>query len=363
MSTAAERASRWVRPEFYNDAAYHVAKVGDVIKLDANESPWPWPESIKDAWLERIRDIEMNRYPDAPASALQDQIRAAWEIPETLDILVGNGSDECIQIVETGVAGPGRVVMAPAPTFVVYERTAIALGSRFVGVPLTERFELDAERMIVAVKEHNPACVFFAWPNNPTGNLFDRDAMRRVIQSTDGLCVVDEAYGAFSGESFIDEIAEHPNVVIMRTLSKIGMAGLRLGVLIGDPAWISEFHKVRMPYNVNTLTQVSAAFALEHQDAFVDGINALASETRQLVAAVGDMPGIECFESDSNFFLARVTSHGGATGLREALLERGIAIKSFHQPGTPLDSCVRISTGTPDENARLLQALAEITKS
>lgn len=358
--TAKERAARWVRPEFFNDAAYHVADVGDVIKLDANESPYAWPESLKAPWLERLEAIEMNRYPDAPASALRQTIREAWNVPDEVDILVGNGSDECIQIVEAGVAGPGRVVMAPVPTFVVYERTAAMMGSTFIGVPLTEKFELDADRMIDAVAEHNPACVFFAWPNNPTGNLFDRKAMTRVIENTDGLCVVDEAYGAFSGETFLDELGRYPNVVIMRTLSKVGMAGLRLGVLLGDPSWINEFHKVRMPYNVNSLTQQSAAFALEHQEAFADGIETLKKETARLREEIEAMPDLECFPSDSNFLLVRASGDIGADALREALLEKGVAIKSFHRPGTALDSCLRISTGTPEQNTQLLSALRDI---
>lgn len=363
MSTAKERASRWIRPEFLDAAAYHVADVGDVIKLDANESPYEWPEEIKEAWLERLAELELNRYPDAPASALCDVIRTTWKIPEQFDILVGNGSDECIGVVTAAVGGPGRIIMAPTPTFVVYQNTAELFSSKFVGVPLAENFALDATVMIDAVKQHDPACIFFAWPNNPTGNLFDRDAMEEVIAATDGLVVVDEAYGAFSNQSFINELDRYPNVVIMRTLSKIGMAGLRLGVLFGDPAWITQFHKVRMPYNVNSLSQASAIFALENESVFARNFTTLNSERELLMQRVSAISGLEVFASDANFFLVRVVGEPGVATVHSRLLIDGIAVKNFHRPSTPLDSCLRISVGKPEENVALVESLATIMTS
>lgn len=363
MSSAKERASRWIRPEFLNAAAYHVADVGDVIKLDANESPYEWPEEIKQAWLDRLAELELNRYPDAPANALREVIRTTWNIPEQFDILVGNGSDECIAVVTSAVGGPGRTIMAPTPTFVVYANTAELFSSNFVGVPLAENFELNAAATIDAVKQHNPACIFFAWPNNPTGNLFDRDAMEEVIAATDGLVVVDEAYGAFSNQSFLNELDRYPNVVIMRTLSKIGMAGLRLGVLFGDPAWMTQFHKVRMPYNVNSLSQASAMFALENESVFARNFTTLNSERDLLMQRLRAIGGLEVFPSDANFFLVRVVGEPGVAAVHSQLLLGGIAVKNFHRPSTPLDSCLRVSVGKPEENVALVESLTTIMTS
>jgi len=363
MSSPEERASRWIRPEFLNTSAYHVADVGDVIKLDANESPYEWPEEIKAQWLDTLSRLELNRYPDAPANELRNIIRETWKIPDHFDILVGNGSDECIQVIESGVGGPGRKIMAPTPTFVVYENTAALVGSEFVGVPLAEDFSLDAAAMVDAVKQHNPACVFFAWPNNPTANLFDRDAIEQTIAATDGLVVIDEAYGAFSNASFLDDLGRYDNVIIMRTLSKIGMAGLRLGVMIGDPAWISQFHKVRMPYNVNSLSQASAAFALRHEEVFSRNFATLNAERDGLMEKLSAIGGLEVFPSDANFFLLRVTGEPGVAATHSKLLLEGIAVKNFHRPDTPLDSCLRISVGKPEENVALVEALTRIMTS
>jgi len=355
-----QRVARWIRPEFFDNKAYRVPPPEDVIKLDANESPYPWPNDLKAAWLDRLNALELNRYPDAPATELRNTIRETWNIPDQFDTLVANGSDECIHVTATGVGGAGRVIMAPTPTFVVYERAAAAVGSEFVGVPLTENFELDAGVMIDAIRKHNPACTYYAWPNNPTGNLFDRDTLNEVIANTDGLAIVDEAYGAFSGESYLDDLDDYDNVVIMRTLSKSGMAGLRLGVLIGDPAWINEFHKVRMPYNVNSLSQESAAFALENEGVF----NAIAKEMNDerdvLMQKFQALDGLEVFPSDANFFLIRVSSAPGVEGVHGGLLARGISIKSFHKPDSPLDSCLRVSIGTPEENTKLVAAMTDI---
>ncbi len=363
MSSAEDRANRWIRPEFLDATAYHVADVGDVIKLDANESPYEWPREIKQAWLDRLAELELNRYPDAPASALQSVIRKTWGIPEQFDILIGNGSDECIAVVTSAVGGPGRTIMAPTPTFVVYQNAAELFNSKFVGVPLSENFELDVAATIDAVRQHNPACVFFAWPNNPTGNLFDRDAMEEVIAATDGLVVVDEAYGAFSNQSFLGQLHQYPNVVIMRTLSKIGMAGLRLGVLFGDPAWLTQFHKVRMPYNVNSLSQASAAFALENESVFARNFAILNTERDMLMQRLHAIEGLEVFPSDANFFLLRVTGEPGVAAVHSALLLGGIAVKNFHRPATPLDSCLRVSVGKPEENVALVEALTTIMTS
>ncbi len=260
-----EDVERLIRPEVRALSAYHVPDPGRLVKLDAMENPYPWPGELEPLWHEALRGVEVNRYPDPGAGRLKARLRQAMGVPEAAEMLLGNGSDEVIQILLTAVAGPGRTVLAPEPTFVMYRQVALTLGLRFVGVPLrAPDFGLDGEAMLAAVAAHDPAVVFLAYPNNPTGNLFDAEAVRAVLDASRGLVVVDEAYTPFAQESFLGEVLRHPRLLVLRTVSKMGLAGLRLGWLAGAPAWVRELEKVRLPYNINVLTQRSAELALDH---------------------------------------------------------------------------------------------------
>ncbi len=253
--------SRLIRPEIRALKAYHVPDSAGLIKLDAMENPYTWPETLKQEWLEVLRAVPINRYPDPAAQALRTQLKQSLAVPAGMDVLLGNGSDELIQLILMGMARPGAVVLAPEPTFVMYKMIACFVGMQFVGVPLAADFGLDLAAMRAAIKQHQPAVVFLAYPNNPTGNLFDAAAIETLLQESPGLVVVDEAYHAFAQQSFMDRLGRFDNLLVMRTLSKQGLAGLRLGILAGDPAWLAEFDKLRLPYNINSLTQASAGFA------------------------------------------------------------------------------------------------------
>ncbi|MCL5668672.1 MAG: aminotransferase class I/II-fold pyridoxal phosphate-dependent enzyme, partial [Gammaproteobacteria bacterium] len=253
-----------VRPEIRSLSAYHVPDARGLVKLDAMENPYSWPEEIKRAWLEALRDAPLNRYPDPEAHALKDKLRAALAVPAQAGLLLGNGSDELIQMLALTLARPGRVVLAPEPGFVMYRLIALWCGMTYVGVPLRNDFTLDLDAMLEAIQRHQPALVFIAYPNNPTGNLFDEQALRRIIEQSPGLVVLDEAYHAFAGASFMQDVLRYPNLLVMRTLSKTGLAGLRLGLLAGHPDWLDEINKTRLPYNINVLTQLSVEFALRH---------------------------------------------------------------------------------------------------
>ena len=264
------RAAELIRPEILAVSAYTVPSSAGFIKLDAMENPYTFPEALKPQLLEQLAAASLNRYPDAAASALRTAIREAMCIPEALELVLGNGSDEIIQIIAAACAKPGATLLAFEPSFVMFKMIATFCGLRYAGVPLTADFDIDMEATRLAIKRHQPAVVFIAYPNNPTGNLFSRDAIREIITNSPGLVVIDEAYFAFSSDSFLDEIANFPNAVLMRTVSKLGLAGLRLGLLAGHPEWIREFDKVRLPYNINCLTQASATFALKHYSALLD---------------------------------------------------------------------------------------------
>jgi len=347
---------RWIRPEVRAIAAYHVPDPGKMIKLDAMENPYPWPEAMVAAWLEVLRRVQVNRYPDPGAAALKGELRAAMGVPADMELLLGNGSDEIIQIMAMAMGGEGRTLLAPEPTFVMYRMIAAFAGMGYVGVPLREDFSLDLPAMLAAIEQHQPALIFLAYPNNPTGNLFDEAAIEAILEAAEGLVVVDEAYHAFAGRSFMDRLGRYPNLVVMRTVSKLGLAGLRLGLLAGPAEWLEQFDKVRLPYNINVLTQASAAFALEHVEVFDRQTATLRQEREKLFVALQALEGVEPFPSAANFILFRVAP-GRAEALFEGIKRRGVLIKNMRADTGPLAHCLRVTVGTPEENQAFLAAL------
>lgn len=358
MSEVEEQIARLVRAEVRALGSYHVPDARGLIKLDAMENPYPWPESLKGPWLEALRAVELNRYPDPRAEALKSSLREALALPPAAGLLLGNGSDELIQMILLALARPGAIALAPVPTFVMYRQIAAAAGMGFVGVPLASDFALDRDACLAALQSQRPAVVFVSWPNNPTGNLFDRADVEALIAAAPGLVVLDEAYHAFAGESFMEQLAAHPNLLVMRTFSKQGMAGLRLGVLAGAPAWLDVLEKVRLPYNINSLTQASVAFALAHRAAFDAQCRAIVAERERLREALARLPGIEVWPSRTNFLLFRVGARAGEVHAR--LRSAGVLIKNLDAGGGALAGCLRVTVGTPAENEAFLAALARI---
>jgi histidinol-phosphate aminotransferase len=275
-----------------------------------------------------------------------------------MDVLFGNGSDELIQLILMGVARPGAVVLAPEPTFVMYKMIASFVGMQFVGVPLATDFGLDLAAMRAAIKQHQPAVVFLAYPNNPTGNLFDAASIEILLRESPGLVVVDEAYHAFAQQSFMDRLGRFDNLLVMRTLSKQGLAGLRLGILAGDPAWLVEFDKLRLPYNINSLTQASAGFALKHKNVLDDQAARLRAERARLLQELAALPGVQVWPSAANFILFRTGK--SADTVFAALRQQGVLIKNLSGHGGVLANCLRVTVGTPDENTAFLAALRRI---
>lgn len=349
----------WVRPEIRALSAYHVPDPGKCVKLDAMENPYRWPDELVSAWLDRLRDAPLNRYPDPSARRLQERLRVAMQVPDAMAILLGNGSDELIQMIVQTVAAPGRVILAPEPTFVMYRMIAQVLGLTFAGVPLKADFALDLDAMLEAIERHQPAVVFLAYPNNPTGNLFDAAAVRRIIAEAPGLVVVDEAYAAFASDSFMGALGEYPNLLVLRTVSKMGLAGLRLGLLAGPPAWLNEIDKTRLPYNINVLTQASAEFALEHRDVLDAQTARIRADRAALLAALAEFTGLTVYPSEANFILFR-TPAGQADAIFTGLRERGILIKNLSGAGGALADCLRVTVGTPEENAAFLAVLGQL---
>ncbi len=346
-----------VREEVRALTAYHVSPAEGLTKLDAMENPYRLPEDLAARMGERLARVAVNRYPDPAAPRLKQRLREAMGIPTSLDVLLGNGSDEVLQIISLALARPGAVVVAPEPSFVMYRLAAIAAGMRYVGVALRSDFTLDEETFLAAIERERPALTWLAYPNNPTGNLFPREALLRVIAASPGLVVVDEAYYPFSaGASLLDQVGRHPNLVLVRTVSKLGLAGLRLGLAIGAPAWLHEFEKLRMPYNVNSLSAAAADMLLEHREVFERQAAAIVAERARLERALPALKGVAAFPSAANFVLARVPD---APLAFEALRQRGILVRTLHGTHPLLANCLRLTVGTPDENTRMLEALAQ----
>jgi histidinol-phosphate aminotransferase len=356
---AARLAAALVREPVRALTAYHVAPAEGLIKLDAMENPYPWPPALLDGLLEHLRAVPVNRYPDASAQGLKDRLRRVLGIPEGFGLLLGNGSDELIQLLVLCLGGPGRTVLAPEPTFVMYRLIASAMGGAFVSVPLAgDTFALDRDAMLAALEAHRPALTFIAYPNNPTGNLFPVEDVEAVIAAAPGLVVLDEAYEPFARRTFLDRLGEFPNLVVMRTVSKLGLAGLRLGLLAGWPAWIDELDKLRLPYNINSLSQAAASFALDHYALFEEQAARIRAERGALHAALAGLNALTVWPSEANFLLCRV-ERGDARRVAAALRERGVLVRLLDGSAPSLAGCLRISVGTAEENEALINALRE----
>lgn len=346
-----------VRPQIRALQAYHVPDAAGFIKLDAMENPYPWPQALRDEWQQLLCSASLNRYPDPNARELVSQLRESMNVPESAEILLGNGSDELIQMIGLAVGMPQRTLIAPEPSFVMYRMVAVFVGMQYVGVNLrSSDFGLDLPALLAAIEQEKPAVVFLAYPNNPTGNLFDAEDLERVVAATPGLVIIDEAYAPFAQASFLERLGDFPNLLIMRTLSKLGLAGLRLGLLIGHARWINELNKVRLPYNINTLSQLSAAFAMVHRDVFEDQAAAIRDERRRLLEALADLPGLKVYPSRTNFILMRMPPDTAGM-IFEGLKSAGILVKNLHGSSPLLSDCLRVTVGLPEENDAFLAQL------
>ena len=346
-----------IRPEILALSAYHVPPATGMIKLDAMENPYPLPSLLREEIAQLTANAPVNRYPDASAASLKATLRQALTISAEMDILLGNGSDEIIQIIAMAVARPGAILMSVEPAFVMFRMIATFANIQYVGVPLKKDFSLDLEAMLAAIAKHRPAVIFLAYPNNPTGNLFDADAILSIIQATPGIVVVDEAYYAFADASLIDQLIQYPNLLLMRTLSKLGLAGLRLGLLIGRSEWLMQLEKVRLPYNVGIMTQLIAEKVLHHTDVLLEQAEAIKSERTKMSAYLGTINGIEVFPSDANFILFRIHA---ASQIFQALKQRKILIKNLDGAHSLLENCLRVTVGTADENLQFCATLHAI---
>ncbi|RST53708.1 histidinol-phosphate transaminase [Variovorax sp. MHTC-1] len=351
------RALNRIRADVQSMHAYAVQDARGLIKLDAMENPFSLPSALQSALGQRLGALALNRYPGARGADLQRALAAHAGMPEGFALMLGNGSDELISLLAMACDLPGAAILAPVPGFVMYAMSAQLQGLRFVGVPLTADFELDEAAMLEAIAREKPAIVYLAYPNNPTANLWDDAAIEKIIEAQGaqgGLVVIDEAYQPFAGRSWIDRIARHGHVLLMRTLSKFGLAGVRLGYLIGPQALIAEIDKVRPPYNISVLNCECALFALEHAEVFAGQAAEIRAQRQRIFEALARLPALKSWPSDANMILVRVPDAGKTF---EGMKTRGVLVKNVSKMHSLLANCLRLTVGTIDENAQMLAAL------
>ena len=347
---------QWIRPEIRELSAYHVPDATGLVKLDAMENPYQLPASLQRQWLHGLSSVPMNRYPDPAARQLRDRLFDVMQVPQDRAMVLGNGSDELIQMLALAVAAEQRCIMSFDPGFVMYSMIATITGMEYVAVPLDSRYMLDMEKTRAAIARHQPAIIFIAYPNNPTGNLFDHQAVEEIICLAPGLVVVDEAYHPFAQTSFMPRLQDYDRLLVMRTVSKMGLAGLRLGLLCGDQELINEINKVRLPYNINVLTQYSAEFILSNASFLEAQAEMIREDRNRLLQQLTEFEQIDVFPSQANFILFRLRQ-ANATEVFERLRAQGVLIKNMDRPGA-LANCLRVTVGTQEENQLFLQALA-----
>ena len=365
-----------LRQDIQSMPAYAVQDAKGLVKLDAMENPHRLSEALQAELGKRLGALALNRYPDGRVNDLRSALAAHAQMPEGFDIMLGNGSDELISLLAMAcdvLSGTGQpaVILAPAPGFVMYAMSAQLQGLQFIGVPLTADFELDEAAMLAAIAEHKPAIVYLAYPNNPTANLWDDAVIAKIIEAQrlqNGLVVMDEAYQPFAARSWIDNIRsapeKHAHVLLMRTMSKFGLAGVRIGYMMGGKALIAEIDKLRPPYNISVLNCECALFALEHSEVFRQQALDLVAQRAILLESLAMLPGVKAWKSDANMVLVRVLGRDSADADAAAktfdgMKARGILVKNVSKMHPLLANCLRLTVGTADENRLMLAALKE----
>lgn len=345
-----------IKEEVLAQKAYPAEIMSCRIKLDANESPYELPVPLKERLFVRMRDTALNRYPDPGAPVLRKRYGASCGVYEDA-VMTGNGSDELIQILCSAMARPGARILIPTPTFVMYRIIGLNCGLGVTEVRLDDAFDLDVTVMLDKIAAESPALIFLSNPNSPTGNCFSEDRIRALLEASAGIVVVDEAYFDFSGKTLLPLLKQYENLVILRTLSKIGYAALRIGLLLGAPELLQELNKVRLPYNMNALSQAAAEFYMDEQQAFSKQIDCIIEERNRLYAALKEIGGIHPYPSDANFIFFSCTLN--VNHVYKTLIREGILIKPFIFPWSDRQF-IRVTVGSREENEAFIKELRRI---
>ena len=359
MTPLTDRLRATIRQDVQSMHAYAVQPSTGLIKLDAMENPFTLPPALRSALGERLAAVEINRYPGARVDDLIAALTVFAELPAGCALMLGNGSDELIDLLSVACWRPGAGILAPVPGFVMYQMSARYRGLDFTGVPLTADFQLDEAAMLEAIARRRPALTYLAYPNNPTANLWDDAVIQRIVDAVgaqDGFVVMDEAYQPFASRTWMQRMGAQPHVMVMRTLSKFGLAGVRLGYLCAAAPLIAEIDKVRPPYNVSSLNAEAALFALENAYEFGQQAAILREQRRRLQGELASLPGVKAFPSEANMILVRVPD---SQRTFDGMKSRGVLVKHIAGLHPLLANCLRLTVGTPQQNDRMLQALKE----
>ncbi len=323
------------RDEFQGEAS---------VYLDANENAFGSP-----------LNQQFNRYPDPLQYAVKKRLTEIKGVPPR-NIFLGNGSDEAIDILFRSFCNPGidNVILVP-PTYGMYEVSANINDIKTKKIPLTADYQLHMEGIAEAIDEHTKL-IFICSPNNPTGNSINRDDIETLLANFNGLVVVDEAYINFSRQkTFIQELTEYANLVVLQTLSKAwGLAGLRVGMAFASEEIIEVMNKVKPPYNINESSQQLALQALQNIEQINDWIKETLAQRDKLVLELKNYDFVlDIYPSDANFILVKTTN---PKGIYNFLVEHGIIVRDRSKIDL-CEGCLRITVGTPDENNTLLKTL------
>ncbi len=352
-----ELIKKVIRPDVRAMSAYAVQDAKGFVKLDAMENPYPLPDWLKKAMADRLSQVALNRYPVPLYTNLKEKIRKTMGIPEGYDVLLGNGSDELIAVVTMACAAKEKraKMLVPVPSFVMYSFDAQLAGMDFIGVDLKPDLTLDVDAMLAAIEEHHPTLVFLAMPHNPTGRLFEVSGVLRILDAMKGrgIVVSDEAYQPFTDFTMLPYLRDYPNLVVMRTVSKLGLAGIRLGYMTAARELLTEFDKVRPPYNVNVLTEAVAELAMDNIGVFNEQAKAIREERARLAGELAALPDVTVFPSQANIQLIRVKN---ADAVFDGLVAQRILIKNVSRQHPLLENCLRITVSTPEENDLFLAA-------
>lgn len=331
-----------------------------VVRLHANENPYPFPEAVREAIIDQLRDLEISRYPDPAAGALRESISAYTQWPAD-KIIVGNGSNELILTLMLTFGGPGARIVIPTPTFSMYQIIANLTGATAVNVPLNKDYEIDMFTLERELEHPDTKLVMLCSPNNPTGGIIDTQLVERICASTKALVVLDEAYYEFAQQTALESLKDISNLSILRTFSKaFGLAGQRVGYMLANDEVIYQVKKASLPYNLNAFTQTAAKVALEKAHEFAPQIEAVLADRSRVAEALTQMPGIVVYPSLANFILFKCTQRP-AGEIFQKLTEAGVIIRYFNEaPG--LENCLRITIGTKEENDIFIEKLSQILK-
>lgn len=348
---------RPARPELEYLVPYDAKDIRAEVMLAANEHPSNLPGEIVERIASRLSEFSFNRYPDPMATRLRELIAEANGL-EPRNVLVGNGGDEIIFNLLLAWGGTDRKLLDCPPTFAMFAIDARVTGTELVQIPRTAQFEVDGEAVLARLAEGDIDIVMISHPNNPTGTLTPETLLIDILNTTDALVLVDEAYFEFSRHTMRPHMERHPNLVILRTFSKaFSIAGLRVGYLLGHEDVVSELTKVRQPYSVDSFAQWVAASVFRERVVFQQAIRDIMRGRDTLMHGLSAMNGIEVFPSEANFVLFRV-DHAGALW-RDLLHSHSVLVRDFSRvPG--LENCLRVTVGSDEENARFLQAVEDI---